>query len=169
MIETICLNIFLVGLFCSQGGDNIGYASWYESDWIMDETIKLRQSWGQLPQDLSQWDGFAATISCDLIGETVKTRVLPIGKHSSKGENEWLDILITDCSGHLSTTTWMGLNDIKLEFGARTAKKMGIHRVTGVPIEAVLMVSANPELAWIVDRLVQFEERFDRQFALADR
>ena len=151
-------------LWCTPSADLDGFASWYQSDIIMDATIEARQGWGQLPQDLSKWDGFAAAMSCDLIGETVRARVktpLPIGKRQGRGKQQsqdWYDILITDCSGHTSTTSWMADADIKLEFGAATAKMLGIHGHTGVPIQVYLKPSKNPRQGWIFNRL---QETYD--------
>lgn len=146
-------------MICSPGVERQGYASWYQSDGIMEATIELRQSYEQLPLDLSQWDGFLATMSCDLIGETVAVRLLPNGKSRDK-PLLWREYLVTDCSGHLSTTSWMARNNILVEFGARTAKKLGIHGHTGIPIEAVVMATGSTELPRAMRRLVAFRDQF---------
>ena len=168
MIDTICINVFGLFLMCTPGGDMQGYASWYQSDHIMDATIALRQEYEQIPTDLSKWDGFVATMSCDLIGETIMARLLPNGKDIKKPV-QWREYLVTDCSGHLSTTNWMAANSILVEFGARTAKKLGIHGQTGVPIEAAVVYTTSPTLPRAMSRLVTFKDQWQDRHQVAFR
>ena len=71
-------------------------------------TIAIRQEWGQLPQDLSQYDVFLAVESCDHIGREV---VMEIEGESYQG-------LIFDCAGadaYSDGQSWMSRNQIAAE------------------------------------------------------
>lgn len=67
-------------------------------------TIKIRQEWGQLPQDVSDYDVFLAVPNCDLIGHEAK---LIINNDSYNG-------LIFDCAGK-DSHSWMIDNGIAAE------------------------------------------------------
>lgn len=67
-------------------------------------TIAIRQEWGQLPQDIEQYDVFLAVPNCDLIGKEAN---LLIGDKVYSG-------LIFDCAGE-GSHSWMIDNQIAAE------------------------------------------------------
>lgn len=79
-------------------------------------TIIYRQEEGTLPLDLSPYDGVIATADCDNIGRE--------GWLTAEGQT--MHIIVFDCSGHASTTGWMGSNGIIAEVGFYLAEKLGI-------------------------------------------
>lgn len=102
-----------------------GNASQYAPG-VMNRVIKLRQSWGQIPADVNQYDGFIAVADCDRIGETVFMRPY--------GQARWEMFLITDCasktdareSDGLSGYRWMIENGIDAEVDYDTAARWGV-------------------------------------------
>lgn len=115
----------LITLMLALANAHIGWVSQYESNVVTDATIEARQSWGHLPADLSRYDGFVATESCDHIGEEMYLYREGIGFEL---------FAVFDCSGHLSTTRWMKANNILVEVDHRTAKRWGIVGQGGIKI-----------------------------------
>lgn len=70
-------------------------------------TIAIRQEWGQLPQDMSQYDGVIATKSCALIGHEATLYI----------QGEKYDVIVFDCSGDQETSEWMLSGRIIAELG----------------------------------------------------
>ena len=143
MIEIIMIAIEII-----LSSVQTGWASQYQSTYIMDATVAVRQEWGQLPEDLSYWDGFVAMESCENIGKTAWIRIVsisPLSKSSDKSDYrwQWHPYLVSDCSGHESTTKWMLENNILVEFGRREAERLGITNGEGarggIKIELVLV------------------------------
>ena len=111
-----------------------GWASQYARG-VMDATIKLRQTWGQLPSDLSDYDGAVAVADCSLIGSTVWLRY---------NGGPWERFIIADCGSKSdcrwqdgrSGWQWMVDHNILVEVDYKTAmrwNRVGI----GVRIEAI--------------------------------
>ncbi len=100
----------------------VGWASQYAKG-VFPRVVQLRQRWGQLPKDLSIYDGFVATSQCSEIGDVVWLR--PLG---SKG---WETFLVADCASRtdsrwqdgLSGHEWMTAYGILVEIDFRTAAK----------------------------------------------
>lgn len=67
-------------------------------------TLRLRQEWGQLPEDLSEYEVFLAVPNCGLIGYEA---TLQIGEESFAG-------VVFDCAGEWSHW-WMLENGIAAE------------------------------------------------------
>ena len=141
------LTSVIISILISLASVQTGWASQYQSYILMDATVEARQEWGQLPQDLSYWDGFVATESCAHIGKTAWIRITdvsPMNKDSAKSHHrwQWHPYMVADCSGHTSTTNWMIRDNILVEFGRREAEWLGITDGEGarggVKIEMVL-------------------------------
>jgi hypothetical protein len=66
-----------------------GRASQYAES-VMQRVVALRQGWGQLPEDVSEYDGFIAVLECTDIGKAYYIR--PIGAE------EWAYVLAADCA-----------------------------------------------------------------------
>ena len=98
----------------------VGWASQYAKG-VFPRVIQLRQKWGQLPKDLSVYDGFVATRHCGKIGNVVWLRPL--------GSQAWEIFLIADCASRsdsrwqdgLSGYEWMLLEGILVELDYETA------------------------------------------------
>lgn len=135
----------LIALLSLTSGVREGWASQYESAWIMDDTVALRQEWGQLPNDLSAWRGFVATESCDPIGKTAFIRIVDLRPYPEKALRKdddmftWQPYLVADCSGHESTTNWMTRDNILVEFGRREAERLHIAGRGGVQIQMMVI------------------------------
>lgn len=101
MVKFIYLILELIILINSF---NFGYLSYYD-DGVMKATVDIRQEWGQLPEDLSDYDGFVATLECEHIGETFHM-------FTYKG---YYKLLVSDCAvrdDSDGTRTWMINNKI---------------------------------------------------------
>lgn len=90
------MNALLIALF-------LGFLSAYAQR-PTDGTIAIRQDWGQLPEDVSQYDVFVAVPNCDLIGHE---GVLQVNDMEYKA-------LVFDCAGGRSHD-WMIENGIAAE------------------------------------------------------
>ena len=86
-------------------------------------TIEYRQMIGDLPVDLTPFDGFIAVANCGRIGDT--------GWLSING-GPLERIAVFDCSGHIETTTWMSANQIIAEVSYRLAVKYGLINQGGI-------------------------------------
>lgn len=102
-----------------------GWASQYGSNTVTDVTLEARQGWGHLPEDVSMYDGFVATESCDHIGKEMYLYREGIGLEF---------FAVFDCSGHASTTRWMKANNILVEIDHRTAVRWDVVGEGGVEI-----------------------------------
>lgn len=114
-----------------------GYASYYESDYMMTATVVARQHNEQLPEDISQYHGFIAALSCDWIGETWLVKVT-----NHRKDNKWQRMLVSDCAGDGTSFAWMRDNNILVEFGAIEAKRYGVYGNTPIRI-AVMKLKTN--------------------------
>jgi len=90
-----------------------GRASQY-SPGVMQEVIRNRQAWGQIPDDLSAYDGFVAVLDCSKIGEEIMLKP----EHSSN----WEKFLVVDCAGS-DAVDWMKSNNILVEVDYSTARR----------------------------------------------
>ena len=88
-----------------------GTASQYAPN-VMERVVANRQSWGQLPTDLSGVDGCIAVLSCDDVGQV--WLVKPDG-------GKWEQFLVADCAGDTETIEWMQVNNILVEVDHDTA------------------------------------------------
>lgn len=107
----ICLALTVMGEGCYEAN-----ASHYAPG-VMLPTVELRQEWGELPADLTPYDGFVAVVDCGLIGHTL---------YAKPNNGGWETLLVTDCSGHVSTTVWMTENNIFGEVDYETAVRWGV-------------------------------------------
>ena len=82
-----------------------GYLSAY-SMWPTIRTIELRQEWGQLEDDLSEYDMMISIPNCDLIGHEGTMYV---------GDEEY-SVMVFDCAG-IFGHQWMTENMIAAELG----------------------------------------------------
>lgn len=117
----------VVTLAVALGGGEVqdGWASQYETHQLMADTVEARQGWGQLPADVSGYDGFVAVESCNRIGDSIYLYRPGVG---------FEHFLVADCSGHASTTRWMRENGILVEVGRRTAERWGVVGEGGVRV-----------------------------------
>jgi len=80
---------------------------------VMEMVVNNRINWGQLS---GNWQGhYVAVESCNRIGEVIWIRRGP--------EDDWLPVMIADCSGDRETTNWMRRNSIYLEIDYQLAKE----------------------------------------------
>jgi hypothetical protein len=97
----------------------VGITIWTASQYdpgVMQSVIETRQSGHTaytIQQDLSHYDGFIAMESCSELGNEYFIR--PVGQQL------WELFLVTDCSGHNSTSQWMLQNNILIEVDYETA------------------------------------------------
>lgn len=54
-----------------------------------DATLAIRQEWGQLPADVTAYDGYVAVLDCAMVGQDATL-------HTAVGS---FDVLIFDCAG----------------------------------------------------------------------
>ncbi len=80
-------------------------------------TIAYRQSVGDLPLDLSRFDGFIATADCGLIGSTAWLSI-------NGGRLEY--VIVFDCAGHAETYEWMTTNRVIAEVDYWMAERYGL-------------------------------------------
>ena len=80
-------------------------------------TIAYRQSVGDLPLDLTPFDGFVAVADCGRIGDTgwLSIRGGPLER-----------IAVMDCAGDAETVSWMSSNSILAEVDYWTAERYGL-------------------------------------------
>ena len=93
-----------------------GYLSQYGQQPTM-ATIAYRQKVGDLPLDMSRFDGVIAVSDCGLIGHEARLRV---------EDAPWQDVIIFDCSGDVATSEWMQDSRVIAELGYGLAKQHGI-------------------------------------------
>lgn len=84
---------------------------------IMPDVVYARQSWQQLPADVSHVDGFVASWDCELIGDTALLSI---------DGNPFITVMIADCSGHFSTTEWMQRNNVVFEISGELAQEYDV-------------------------------------------
>lgn len=93
-----------------------GWASQYAPG-VMESVLAVRSTPGRtsytVPQDLSIYDGFVATRDCDRLGEELLIK--------PQDQSDYELFLVTDCSGHITTTQWMNRNNIIVEVDYNTA------------------------------------------------
>ena len=82
-----------------------GYLSAY-SMWPTIRTIEIRQEWGQLPDDLSEYDIMISVPNCDLIGHEGTMYV----------SDQEYSVMVFDCAGEIGHP-WMIENMIAAELG----------------------------------------------------
>jgi len=110
--------IVVIGIICAQ--IFVGGASQYAPG-VMDRVVELRQKWGQLPDDLSQYDGAVAVPECLNIGTDLWCR--PVGSKT------WEHFIAADCgsksdsreSDGLSGWEWMVTHNMLIEVDYETA------------------------------------------------
>ena len=95
--------------------DMTGFASQYGKS-PTDGTIVYRQSVGDLPNDISLYDGLIATNSCEHMGK--EATVVIDGKSYF--------VVVFDCSGDAETKEWMQQNRIIFEVDYYLAERIGI-------------------------------------------
>ena len=83
----------------------VGYLSGY-SMWPTIRTIEIRQEWGQLSENISNYDMMISVPNCDLIGHEGTMYV---------GDEEY-SVLVFDCAGEFGHQ-WMLNNAIAAELG----------------------------------------------------
>jgi hypothetical protein len=91
---------------------------------VMPGVVDIRQEWGQLPLDLSGIDGFVAAWDCERIGETALLSI---------DGGEWITVMVSDCSGHESTTEWMISNSVLVEMSGELAEEYGVVCLCPIP------------------------------------
>ena len=82
-----------------------------------DGTIAYRQFIGQLPMDMSEYDGVIAVSDCDLIGEDAWIKI---------NGSRWLRVITFDCAGSAQTVEWMESNNIIGELCFYLAERFAI-------------------------------------------
>lgn len=110
-----------------------GKASQY-SPGVMERVVAYRQKHGEIPQDVSGYDGFVAVRECGNIGETYYIRPM--------GQADWEVFLAVDCASkndYQSTTDprsgyqWMTESSILVEIDHGTAKRWNcVRRITRI-------------------------------------
>jgi hypothetical protein len=98
---------------------------------VMDGVIATRQAGltsMDLPQSLPEASGFIAVLDCGEIGNLIWVR---------RVGGPWERFLVTDCSGHKETTSWMTRNGIYGEVDYGTAVRWGVVG-RGVKVEVLL-------------------------------
>ena len=104
-----------------------GYLSAY-SMWPTIRTIEIRQEWGQLEADLSEYDMMISIPNCDLIGHEATVYV---------GEAEY-SAIVFDCAGEVGHE-WMIDNAIAAELGyfswMRTPELVGTGTEVRIEVE----------------------------------
>jgi hypothetical protein len=95
---------------------------------VMPGVVEARQGWDQLPDNLSMYDGFVAAWDCERIGDAALLSI---------DGGEWLTVLVTDCSGHKSTTDWMISQNVIFEISGELAAEHDVVCLCAVPGEMV--------------------------------
>lgn len=113
----------------------MGFASQYAVN-VMEGTIRLRQGWGELPQDLSLYNGFVAVRNCTDIGKAYLIRRV--------GTEEWELFLAVDCASKTDRQSdtdprsgweWMRDGNLLCEVGHQTAVRWDVVDRGGVQVE----------------------------------
>lgn len=108
MIKILMLMALAIGGGRERGTETVnGWLSAYDETPTV-ATIEYRQEAGEIPEDLSGYDGVIAVLNCDYIG---KEAVLYSGEHR-------LDVIVFDCAGKSDGGyKWMIDNNIVAEVG----------------------------------------------------
>ncbi len=77
-----------------------------------------------LLSDYENYDGFVAVVDCSLVGEAAWISI---------DGSPWEHVFIGDCSGHVSTTTWMKRAGILAEIDWYLKEKHGVPDLKAVP------------------------------------
>lgn len=93
-----------------------GYASWYAPG-VMERVVATRQRWGQLPGDVTRYDGFVAVRECGDIGTELWIK-------PARGERYEL-FLAADCAAP-PAYQWMVRGGILVEVDADTRERWGL-------------------------------------------
>jgi len=92
-----------------------GIASQYAPG-VMDEVITNRQKWEQIPQDVSNFDGYIAVQNSGDIGKVFYIK--------PEGYDSWEKFLAVDCAGIADGgKSWMLRNNILVEVDYSTAER----------------------------------------------
>lgn len=86
-------------------------------------TIAYRQHVGDLPVNMSHYDGVIAVADCSMVGKDAWVYV----------DGIWYDMIVFDCSGHEETSLWMEQNRILGEWGYYFAERLNLLEAGGVP------------------------------------
>lgn len=122
------------------GGERLtGYASHYAPG-VFERIVADHVAAGYWPEapDMSQYDGYAATESCDHYRGAVWIRPLRDG---SRDAGAWGRFLVADCAGDWDTVAWMQANSIIVEVDAATYgrwQRAGFWTARGLPVEMVI-------------------------------
>lgn len=124
MSNLICT---ILALVASVGSMEVreGWASQYESQKTVMDTVEARQGWDHLPTPLPDVDGYVAVADCKRIGEEVLLYREGVGLER---------FLVFDCSGHVETSRWMLDNNILVEVDRETAERWDIVGQGGIKI-----------------------------------
>lgn len=120
MLTIIFLIIFSIIFPINAPVIETGILSQY-AEGVMPHVVDARQSWNQLPEDLSGIDGFVATWDCDLIGQTALLSI-----ETPLGWSNYQTVVIADCSGHQSTTDWMISQNVIFEISGELAAEHNV-------------------------------------------
>lgn len=66
---------------------------------------------------------YIAVVDCDKVGKDAWVKI---------GSGAWRYAFVFDCSGHVSTTTWMNTNGIPAELDWYTAEELGLDHSKGI-------------------------------------
>lgn len=90
----------------------------------MPPTIAAHQSWGHLPEDLSEYTVFGATAVCDDMGREFVVNYT----------GQWELGIVSDCSNIEATKVWFSENMILLEVDGATAARWDIVGQGGIAV-----------------------------------
>lgn len=90
----------------------------------MPPTVAAHQSWGHLPENLSEYTVFGATAVCADMGRVFLVNYT----------GEWELGIVSDCSNIPSTKAWFADNRILLEVDFETAERWGVVGKGGVAV-----------------------------------
>lgn len=134
MIQGLCVFLLSLPVLCLPANElaalpdtviETGRLSQYALH-VMPPVVEARQSWQHLPADLSYVDGFVATWNCDYIGRTALLSIEAPEWADWQGWSEYQVVMVSDCSGHKSTTDWMISENIVFEISGELAAYHGV-------------------------------------------
>jgi hypothetical protein len=99
-----------------------GWLSQYDQG-PTDATIAYRQKLGDIPADLSPYDGVIAVEDCGQIGKDAYLFV----------SGRWHRVMVFDCPGHAWTRDWMRDNNLIAEMGYYLTESLGLVGQGGIP------------------------------------